>query len=438
LPKLIHLDVSYNPMRLVMSNSFITLHKLKTLIIDHLLDLGIEMENGSLASDGVEKLSIGSMTMGNPKDFNFRFAFTDCPSLKWLQIMNINFSAFSRKDFTGMLSPLGNLRSLTIIKSEVKQVPYLQDLFELRHLNLNFNKIKVLHAEEFQNLTKLVKISLVDNQITTITKASLPDFLWEKKTLLIDISSNPFNCDCELEWFAKWLENNRERMIKYPTGCICETSQKWKGRSLAEFQPKGCNLPNQYVVFGFSTCGLLSIMIFSIVVVRKLRWDIKYYIHVLKNRKTSGYKRIQDSESEYDGFVAYNCRDRRWIMAELVEHLERKHDFRLFLHERNLLPGGIQVEDIHASIESSRKFILVLSNNFMTDQWCQYEATLAKDSLAGGRGDKIVVILLENLRSDHITSSFKTLLKYTDNAEWTENGNGRKLFWKNVLNFMNK
>lgn len=440
LPKLIYLDVSYNPIRVMISNSFITLHKLKTLMIDHLLELGIKMENRSLASDGLEKLSIGSMTMGNVEDFNFRFAFNDCPSLKLLRIMNVNFSAFTGEDFTDMLLPLNKLRSLFIIKSEIRHVPYLQNLPKLRNLNLNFNKINVVHAKEFQNLPELVKISLVDNQLITISRESLPELLWEKKKLFIDVSFNPFNCDCEIEWFRKWLKNNTKRVMKYPQGYICKTPQEWKGRFLAEFQPKGCNLPNQYVVLAFSVCGFLSIIIFSSVVIRKLRWDIKYYIHILKNRNNSGYTQIRDheTETEYDGFVAYNCRDRRWVMAELVEHLERKHDYRLFLHERNLLPGGIQIEDIHTSIDTSRKFILVLSNNFMTDHWCQYEATVAKDSLAGGHGDKIVVIVLENLHSKHITSSFKTLLKYTDNAEWTENANGQKLFWKNVVDFMKK
>ncbi|XP_061188484.1 toll-like receptor 6 [Saccostrea echinata] len=234
-----------------------------------------------------------------------------------------------------------------------------------------------------------------------------------------------------------WLKNNSMRMKKYPNDYICQSPQKWKGHVLAEFQPRDCHLPNQYLILSFIVCGILVIILFSVVIIRKLRWDIKYYIHMCSHRQSS-YRKLAEDKAEFDGFVAYSSRDRRWIMAELVEQLEKRHSYSLFLYERNLLPGGVFIEDIHNSIDCSRKLILVLSNNFMSDHWCQYEAAIANHTVADGKGDKIIVILLENPDTKHITSSFKTLLKSTQNAEWANSVNGQKLFRKRIIELMAK
>ncbi|XP_062586455.1 toll-like receptor 3 [Saccostrea cucullata] len=436
LPSLVYLDISYNPFNIILSNSFVTCRKLSVLIIDYILELGVNLENTSLTSNVLETLFIGSNDISNV-DYRFRFVFNYCTSLKRLQIMNVNFSSFEKFDFSLMFHPLRKLRSISFIRCELYQVPNMRNISGIKKLNLNFNKINVLYAEEFENLRKLEKVSFTGNQLITIQKAFLPDFVWRKKEISIDFSANPFSCDCKIEWFKTWLESNSVKMKRYPNDYICQSPQKWKGRSLAEFQLRDCHLPNQYVILSFILCGILFIFIFSVVIIRKLRWDIKYYIHICSHRK-SKYKKLSEDEADFDGFVAYSSRDRRWIMAELVEHLEKEHNYSLFLYERNLLPGGVFIEDIHDSIDYSRKLILVLSNNFMTDHWCQYEAAIAKHTIADGKGDKIVVILLENLNSKHITSSFKTLLKSTQNAEWTNSVNGQKLFWKRIIEIMSK
>lgn len=176
----------------------------------------------------------------------------------------------------------------------------------------------------------------------------------------------------------------------------------------------------------------------SFIVVRRYRWDIKYYIHACKyNKLTSPPVNLRD-DFLYDGFVAYNTRDRKWIMAELVEHVERKHNYKLCLHERDIIPGGVYVEDVLESIDFSRKFILVLSNNFMDDQWGRYETAIASHTLAEGGGGKLFLILLEDIRSEYITRSLKVLLKSIGHAEWTKNKNGQKIFWNNVVQNLEK
>lgn len=125
-------------------------------------------------------------------------------------------------------------------------------------------------------------------------------------------------------------------------------------------------------------------------------------------------------------------------MSELIQMVERNNKYKLCLHERDISPRGIFVDDILESIEVSRKFILVLSNNFMDDQWCKYEAAIANHTLVDGGGHKLLLILLQDIRSEHINKSLKVLLNSVSHVEWTMNRNGQKLFWQTVKQFMGR
>ncbi|XP_061188802.1 toll-like receptor 2 type-2 [Saccostrea echinata] len=339
-----------------------------------------------------------------------------------------------------MLVPLRKLSSLTIVNGGINQITVLNDFTNLTYIDYSFNRIKEIQGDVVQNLTKLNQFVLQSNGLNNINQTFLPDFLWKKKNFLLDVSSNPFDCGCQLEWFRVWVENNKDRVTGYPNNYICDSPSELKGKSLSNFDPAlECHKINPYIILTSISCGLLSILIFTTILLRKFRWDIKYYFYICKNRKPMGYRRFTDDEEFlYDAFIAYNTNDRKWIMSELVRMLERNHKYKLCLHERDIIPGGVYVDDILESIDTSRKLILVLSNNFMDDQWCKYETALASHTLADGDGHKLFLILLENIRSEHINRSLKVLLKSISHVEWTENKTGQRMFWQTLKQFMDK
>lgn len=117
----------------------------------------------------------------------------------------------------------------------------------------------------------------------------------------------------------------------------------------------------------FIIVGVLCFVVFFFIVVRRYRWDIKYYIYVCKYNKFIFLLVNLCDDFFYDGFVVYNICDWKWIMVELVECVERKYNYKFCLYERDIILGGVYVEDVFESIDFSRKFILVFLNNFMDD-----------------------------------------------------------------------
>ncbi|XP_062589584.1 toll-like receptor 4 isoform X2 [Saccostrea cucullata] len=248
---------------------------------------------------------------------------------------------------------------------------------ELEYLNLSFNAISIFKNNSFSSIRSLKKLRL--NDMLTYDLIIEKDALKSKSLEALFFGSN---------------KRVTKEMLKYETI--------------------------------FQKCT-------------NLRWDILFYVHNCLDGRRRGYHRLTDHDlKEYDGFVAYNTRDRKWIMSELVDVLEKKESYKLCLHERNFLPVGFHVDNIFENMEASRKLLLVLTNNFMQDQWCQFETIIANQKLADGNKNNILLILLDNIDSKHFTAALKTLLKEAESVEWTSNLNGRKLFWKKIKNFMCK
>ncbi|XP_056008532.1 toll-like receptor 2 type-1 [Ostrea edulis] len=426
------LNVSHTSFQEISLYSFLSLSHLQILIIDNLH--GVTLDSRSLSSKSLRTLSIGRMVQNSL--IGFADIFSECRNIKSLKIMN---TGLSKTDVVEMLSPLKDLSYLAIVNGEIEQMTALNSFTNLTSIDFSFNRIKEIRKSVVQNLTTLKLLVLRGNRLSNMKESSLSALLWKKKDFWIDVSFNPLDCGCQLEWFRLWVENNQNRTVGYPAQYICASPSDLKDKSIANFDPiSECHKISPYVILACISFAFVSLVIVTIVLLRKFRWDIKYYIYTCKNRKPMGYKRFTDDEFLYDGFVAYNTNDRKWIMSELVQMVERNNKYKLCLHERDILPGGIFVDDILESIEVSRKFMLVLSNNFMDDQWCKYETAIANHTLVDGGGHKLLLILLQDIHSEHINKSLKVLLNSVSHVEWTMNRNGQKLFWQTVKQFMGR
>ena len=70
-----------------------------------------------------------------------------------------------------------------------------------------------------------------------------------------------------------------------------------------------------------------------------------------------------------------------------------KEPIKLYIHDRDSLPGAEIFTEMIKAMEKSRKIILVLSNSYLRSSQCRGQADLA------GRGHYSLVIVLENQAS---------------------------------------
>lgn len=441
LPELRYLNLSFNAISIMKEKAFSTISKLEILGLENMLTYDLLIEEDAFRSISLIELFISMPKRDTKQLLKHKSIFNNCPKLKTLDMSHFDFLSFGKDDFYNMLLPLKNLEKLMLRHCSLNFVPFTSHLSNLKSLNLKGNFIRHIQQDSFQNNSLLGEIILRKNHLTTIKQDSFTETIWNNPNLSIDVSYNPFACDCDLEWFIQWSNKNKKHVNEYEEN-QCDSPKEWKtshiGGHLHSLKMT-CHVLNRAIVIGLITGSFVFIFLFTFVLIRKFRWDILYYLHNCTHGRRRGYQRLVDrATKEYDGFVAYNTHDRKWIMSELVDTLEKKENYKLCLHERNILPIGSHVDNIFESIESSRKLILVLSDNFMKDQWCQFETIIANHQLADGNKDKILLILLNDIDSEHFTIALKTLLKEAESVEWTTNANGMKLFRKKINSFMRR
>ncbi|KAK7473464.1 hypothetical protein BaRGS_00035293, partial [Batillaria attramentaria] len=153
----ISLDFSYNMIRYISDGAFRSLVNLTTVIL-----------RGTLL-DRYERLS----------------PVFAVPNLKMLVYLNLDSTSLSRLS-----------------------VDMFANFERLEEVFLGDNKLNSVPDGTFDSLTSLTTLSLSQNSISVVRETTFSVAVRQRLTVL-DLSSNPFACSCELRWFQLWLVSSR-------------------------------------------------------------------------------------------------------------------------------------------------------------------------------------------------------------------------------------
>lgn len=161
------------------------------------------------------------------------------------------------------------------------------------------------------------------------------------------------------------------------------------------------------------------------------------------------YRRIAERDETltdgktYDAFVSYlkechpeNKEEYTFAVETLPRVLEKQFGYKLCIFERDVVPGGAVVDEIHSLIEKSRRLIIVLSQSYLTNG--------ARRELESGLHEalverKIKIILIEFTPASNITflpPSLKLLKSYRVLKWRADSPSMNSRFWKNLVYLM--
>ena len=78
------------------------------------------------------------------------------------------------------------------------------------------------------------------------------------------------------------------------------------------------------------------------------------------------------------------------------------------------------------------KVILVLTNNFVTSSWCEFELQMARIKCFDEGRDIIVVIMLEPVSPASMSPTLKNLIRRTTYIEWPTDEAHQPQFWRRL------
>lgn len=378
---------------------------------------------GSHLFIGKKKLEVLYLNNSNIKNINNR-TFYGIPSLKVLHLEHNNISELANYEFN--------------------KLTFLNELY------LQHNNIKTIGNETFTNMTYLKVIDLSENNINNFAPWRQLYSPIESGTLsqvFVNGNSNRWKCDCaSIKDLLDWIKNLSN---DFDINNMLCTDDRIVGSVMEEcdnsyMQDHSITTPavQRTILYSNGLIGgsyvpilaaILVIIIGSalcIALICVFRQDVRLWIH-----SKYGVRLFKDPMLDYnrnnylyDSFVVYSIRDQDFV-TQLITFELQHFGYNLCLHHRDVHPTMMLTDAMQNATDSSKKMLLVLSMNFLQNEWSQplYREAFRSviDSMSTSRRrNKIIIILTVPIELVIIDPILQLLIRKCTVICW-----GEKRFW---------
>lgn len=363
--------------------------------------------------------------------------------LEAVQTFRMSRCDLSSKDITGNDSILKRIQEhvqfLDLSHNHIGEIraETFTNFTDLQGLDLSYNAIKMWsNYSIFSKNRYITMLDISNNKIEHFSEKMLEDF---HNLRNFSFARNPIVCDCHSRVVIDWL--NDTTRINFLRGhhplrskdqyyCISAQGDKTNFKLFID-ECMNARLNSNRV-----NLTLLSAMAGVVLLLALILLILAFIYHSTLRKFFTGFE--EDLyDYEYDAFVSYNANDSEWVFKQLVPNLENNdnesHRIKLCVYDRDFIAGRPISECIAESIKTSRKVILVISNNFIKSPWCRFETDLAHNTLVDQNRDGLILVKLEEIDSEKIAPQLHFLLKTRIYLLWShENVNEQDIFWRKL------
>ncbi|XP_037051674.1 toll-like receptor Tollo [Bradysia coprophila] len=356
-------------------------------------------------------------------------------------------------------------------------------LFELELLHLGNNKLQVLNGNEFEGLESLTELYLQFNEISYVDNETFSDLvalkmlrldnnriqtmnLWMLPTVsLIDLrlSENPWNCFCnDSEYFYEFFRQHQVTKDWQSIKCslsgesvksldeifvllsstertnLCRMSTKFDSEIIVGSSGGNSTASKTMLLLTHPMEDYVKILIFTFIAILltitvsllifAFRQQLRVWFHSKFGIRLFYHNNdIDKNEREklFDAFISYSSKDEAFVAEELAPILENGDTrYNLCLHYRDFPVGAYIADTILQAIESSRRTIMVLSENYIKSEWCRFEFKSAHHQVLRDRRRRLIVIILGEIPHKDLDPDIRLYLKTNTYLQW-----GDKFFW---------
>lgn len=306
---------------------------------------------------------------------------------------------------------------------------------DLRTIILKGNSLYGWDPTMFNKLFNLRALYLSGNSVAVVNRTSLA-FIGKINLKFIDLADNPFACTCQQLWFRDWLKTAKNITVAfYPKRYVCRSPPKWDNTLVALFNytEEDCREKNPWILIGSVLGSVVFVCMVVVIVIYTHLPTVRNIIYLIRLRR-KGYVRLVNSEEYmFDCYVVSCETDEQWVFQTLSSTLEVKHSYRLCIPTRDFDIGASIADQIEEKMRESKKIIIVMSNDFAQDEWCQFQLEKAQERIRNQGEEAVVSIMLHDIDHKHMTSTIKNLLRKSSYATWVKGKIVSKLFWDIVV-----
>ncbi|XP_005075423.2 interleukin-18 receptor 1 isoform X1 [Mesocricetus auratus] len=256
-----------------------------------------------------------------------------------------------------------------------------------------------------------------------------------------DMNKTTWTSEGKLHAFKKLkIRNITEKNLNVLYNCTVTNEEATDTKSFVLVRKEMADIPGHVFMRGIIVAVFISVAVVCVVTLCVIyKVDLVLFYRRLAERDET----LTDGKT-YDAFVSYlrechpeNGEEYTFAVETLPRVLEKQFGYKLCIFERDVVPGGAIVDEIHSLIERSRRLIILLSKNYLAHETrLELESGLHKALVER----KIKIILIEFPQANSFTflpPSLKLLKPYRVLKWKTDNSlsyNSR--FWKNLLYLM--
>lgn len=370
---------------------------------------------------------------GNRFEILGSHSFIGRKNLKVLYLNNSNIEAILNYTFYG----LRQLAQLHIENNNIRRLEGHEflSLRGLRELFLHQNMIDYIEHGTFTHLDSLEVLTLDNNRLF-----SFPDhFSLHHSPYLVELSlsSNPWSCDCEhVTEFKSWVVKNQPKVTDSSKLACFLNNSNTIGKYILE--DSDCSsltqtitvndtrilidyLPLIIIAFSVFTVAVVAISVFIYYRTELQVWIFgQWGVRLCHSTPSSDY----DSEKMYDAYITYSIKDEHFVTQVLSAELEHGDpSYRVCLHYQDLPQNTYVADSIIEAVASSKRTILVLSNNFVIHEWSRYDVKSALHDVLKSRG-KSLILVLGDIPYRELDPDLRHYLKSNTTIHWSD-----RLFW---------
>lgn len=212
-----------------------------------------------------------------------------------LKELDLSESSFTRFDY----SILKDCQSLEILKLQGNTITNFVDIKipSLRKLFMSFNEISSFPAQFQSILPNLVELYLNTNMFATVN----PNVFTNSSIRYLDLSFNPFRCDCDLVPFTNWM-NTHKSVLLGPTTWSCDSPDEYMHDAITEAATElNCNQPQT------QNPSLVTIVITAVVGCLFVAFSIYVITICVKSRRSDSNHQEHLEELEVRISSPSNC-----------------------------------------------------------------------------------------------------------------------------------
>ena len=176
----------------------------------------------------------------------------------------------------------------------------------------------------------------------------------------------------------------------------------------------------------------------------RYRWKLRYLYHVAWQRRSRLHKHGLAAENEEDSLLGDNVfskdifllhadEDLTFVKKHFVENMEQSKGLTLHIPERDFVAFEFITSNIIKAIQSCRKTVVILSDDFLKNKWCMFGMNMAyMEGVYTGR-DVLCILMFPGVPTSSMSLEVMSMIRSKRYLEFPDNDEDEIGFWERFI-----